>query len=81
MPQLTRGEITFYNAPEPVLALRRDLAGFPSVIAIINMGEQAVSFDLPECALYKVLHGHGMIGFVNNGKLELPAYGAWFGVQ
>lgn len=81
VPQLTRGDIIFFDAPEPILALRRDLAGFPSVIVLINLGEHAASFDLPECAQYKVLHGHGLFGVAINGKVELPAYGAWFGVQ
>ena len=81
VPQLTRGDIVFYDAPEPVLAMRRDLAGFPSVIAIVNMGQLAVSFSLPECTPYKELHGHGLIGAVVKDKVELPGFGAWFGVQ
>ncbi|MDO8651952.1 MAG: alpha-amylase family glycosyl hydrolase, partial [Undibacterium sp.] len=81
VPQLMRGDIAFYDAPEPVLALRRDLAGLPSVIAVVNMGAQAVSFDLPDSAAYDALSGHGMVGRALNGKVELPGYGAWFGMQ
>jgi alpha-glucosidase len=81
VPQLTRGEIVFYDAPEPVLALRRDLAGFPSVIAVINMGEQAVVFDLPECASYQAMQGYDFAGVAERGRVELPGYGAWFGLQ
>ena len=66
---------------EPVLALRRDLDGFPSVIAVINMGERAVDIDLPDCASYAAIQGHGMAGVAVDGKLELPGYGAWFGMQ
>ena len=29
LPQLTRGEIAFFDAPEPVLALRRSLPAWP----------------------------------------------------
>ncbi len=81
LPQLMRGDIVFYDAPEPVLALRRDLTGLPGVIAIVNMGAQAVSFDLPDSAGYDALQGHGMSGAAANGKVELPGYGAWFGLR
>ena len=47
MPQLTRGEIAFFDAPEPVLALRRDLDGHVSVLAAFNLSNEAVSFDWP----------------------------------
>jgi alpha-glucosidase len=81
VPQLTRGDIAFYDAPEPVLALRRDLAGLPSVIAIVNLGEQPVSFDLPDSAAYEAMQGHGFVGAKANGRVELPGYGAWFGME
>ncbi|MES2049101.1 MAG: alpha-amylase family glycosyl hydrolase [Pseudomonadota bacterium] len=81
VPQLMRGDIAFYDAPEPVLALRRDLAGLPSVIAIVNLGELAASFDLPDSAAYEAMQGHGFAGVAVNGKLELPGYGAWFGMR
>ena len=81
IPQLRRGDIVFYDAPETVLALRRDLAGFPSVIAIINLGEKAVSFDLSDSAAYETMQGHGLAGVAVNGRVELPGYGAWFGQQ
>jgi alpha-glucosidase len=43
-PQLLQGDITFFDAPEPVLAFRRDLPGQPSVLAAFNPGTQAVTF-------------------------------------
>jgi alpha-glucosidase len=81
IPQLTRGEIVFYDTPEPVLALRRDLVGLPSVIVVLNLGSQAVIIELPDCAAYFALAGHGLAGVANAGKIELPAFGGWFGLQ
>ena len=78
-PQLTRGEITFVDAPEPVLALRRDLDGHPGALAVFNLGREAVSFELPAAAGATVMTGHGLPGSVDGTRVTLPAYGAWFG--
>lgn len=81
-PQLTRGEITFNaDAPEPVLALRRDLDGYPSVLAVFNLGAEPVSFEWDETIAYDDLSGHGLQGSATKGVVTLPAYGGWFGVQ
>ena len=80
-PQLTRGEIVFYDAPEPVLALRRDLPGYPGIIAIFNLGPAAASFELPQVAGAEALAGHGLPGSVDGASVTLPPYGAWFGVK
>jgi alpha-glucosidase len=80
MPQLTRGEIAFFDTPEPVLALRRDLEGHPSVLAAFNLGAEPVSFDLPESAHAEALDGHGLPGAASGGRVSLPPFGAWFGV-
>jgi alpha-glucosidase len=79
MPQLTRGEIAFFDAPEPVLALRRDLDGMPSVLAAFNLSDKPVSFDWPESAHAKALAEHGLPGSAEAGRVSLPPYGAWFG--
>lgn len=78
-PQLTRGEITFFDAPEPVLALQRDLAGSPSVVAVFNLGPDPVNVKLPAVAGAVPMSGHGMPGSVDGELVTLPAYGAWFG--
>jgi alpha-glucosidase len=79
MPQLTRGAIAFYDAPEPVLALRRDLDGQRGVIAVFNLGAEPVSFNLPQVVGAQQLEGYGLPGTVENGVVSLPAFGAWFG--
>jgi alpha-glucosidase len=68
MPQLTRGDITFFDAPEPVLALRRDLAGERSIIAVFNLGGDAGHFDLPQSAGAEQMAGYGLPGTATGGR-------------
>jgi alpha-glucosidase len=79
MPQLTRGEISFFDAPQAVLALRRDVQGMDSVLAAFNLTDREVSFDWPETAGAAALDAHGLPGQAAGGKVTLPPYGAWFG--
>jgi alpha-glucosidase len=79
LPQLTRGDIIFFDAPEPVLALRRDVAGMPGVVGAFNLSAQAVSVELPAFAGAHALDGHGLPGSLDGSTVTLPAYGAWFG--
>ncbi len=78
-PQLTRGEIVFFDAPEPILALRRDLAGHPSMLAIFNLGAEAVQFDWAAARGAVAVDGHGLEGALADGVVSLPAFGGWFG--
>ena len=80
-PQLTRGEIVFFDAPEPVLALRRDLAGHPGLIAMFNLGPAPAQFDLREVEGAVAMNGHGLPGSVEGTSVTLPPYGAWFGLK
>ncbi len=80
LPQLTRGEITFFDAPEPVLALSRTLPDSPQILAVFNLGGDAVEFTLPVAANFDALAGHGLPGDVAGSFVRLPAYGAWFGI-
>lgn len=78
MPQLTRGEIAFFDVPEPILALRRDLAGHASVLAAFNLSNEEVSFDWPVSAAATRL-AVDLPGSAQDGRVTLPPYGAWFG--
>jgi alpha-glucosidase len=78
-PQLTRGEIAFFDAPEPVLALTRSLDGMPPILAAFNLSDTAVEFDWPDAAQAEDLDGHGLPGSRNGARVMLPAYGAWYG--
>jgi len=77
MPQLTRGEIAFFDAPEPILALRRDLEGHPSVLAAFNLSNAETSFDWP-AANGAAQFDAGLPGNALAGRVTLPPYGAWF---
>jgi alpha-glucosidase len=79
MPQITRGEIVFFDAPEQALALRRDLPGHPSVLAVFNVTNAPLSFDWPEAEGAARLEGHGLAGEVAGTTVTLPPYGGWFG--
>ena len=79
LPQLTRGDIVFFDVPEQALALRRDEEGFPSVLAVFNVTNAPLSFDWPAADGANKLEGHGLPGDVNGTTVTLPPYGAWFG--
>jgi alpha-glucosidase len=78
MPQLTRGEIAFFDAPEPVLALRRDLEGQASVLAAFNLSRHEVSFDWP-ATIGAAQLAVDLPGSAQQGRVTLPPFGAWFG--
>jgi alpha-glucosidase len=78
-PQLTRGDIAFFDAPEPVLALRRDLDGMPRLLAAFNLSDRAVAFAWPDAVQAEDLDGHGLPGSRDGERLTLPPYGAWYG--
>ena len=78
-PQLLRGEIAFFDTQDQVLALRRDLAGERSILAVFNLSGEAQTVDLPQSAGAEQLQGYGLPGSAADGKITLPAYGAWFG--
>jgi len=77
--QLTRGDIAFFDAPEPVLALRRELGGAPVMLAAFNLSNQPVSFEWPEAEQANDVEGHGLPGTRTGAHVTLPPYGAWYG--
>jgi alpha-glucosidase len=80
IPQLLRGEISFYPMPEPLLALRRDLPDAPGVLVVFNLGHEAQEFEWDAALNAITLSGHGLAGVKSDRKIQLPAYGAWFGI-
>jgi alpha-glucosidase len=80
---LVDGDIRFLDAPEPVLALIRtpaDASHGDSLLAVFNLGHDAVSLELPQAPQTMALHGHGFEGARREGQhFTLPAYGAYFG--
>ncbi|TQK03539.1 alpha-amylase family glycosyl hydrolase [Herbaspirillum sp. SJZ107] len=78
-PQLVRGDIAFFDAPEAVLALRRDLEGEPALLAAFNLSNEAVDFDWPEAGHADDVQGHGLPSTRARSRIQLPPYGAWYG--
>ena len=81
IPQLLRGDIRFYDLPEPLLAIGRELEGAPGVYAVFNLSAEEQHFDWPLMRDAIVLSGHGLIGHKEGSVLTLPAHGAWIGVR
>jgi alpha-glucosidase len=80
IPQLIHGEISFFDAPEPVLAFRREVPGMDVVFAAFNLGDQPISFNWPDAAGSHDLAGHGLPGAIQGQAVMLPALGGWFGI-
>lgn len=81
IPQLMRGDIRFYDLPEPLLALSRDLPGAPSVFAVFNLSTAPQHVDWLAIQDAIALSGHGLVGHKDGARITLPAYGAWIGLQ
>ena len=81
IPQLLRGAIRFYDLPEPVLGLSRDLPDAPSMLVAFNLSAEAITVEWPQVQDAIALSGHGLLGQKEGSQLILPAYGAWFGIK
>ncbi|WP_368565906.1 alpha-glucosidase [Pseudoxanthomonas sp. UTMC 1351] len=72
-PALQHGRIVFFDAPEPVLALRRDTED-ESLLAVFNLSAQAVEWALPEGLIVQTLEDHGLFsGVLVDRSVHLPA--------
>jgi alpha-glucosidase len=77
-PALTAGSITFLDAPEPVLAFRRDGEG-QSLLAVFNLSAQPVHWSLPDGLAVRPIDGPGVIpGQLAQGRITLPARGVFY---
>ncbi len=77
-PALVHGTIRFIDVPEPVLAFVREAEGQRLLVAF-NLSAGPVDVALPGFDSHN-LDGHGLAsGATTNGRLQLPAYAAWFG--
>ncbi len=81
IPQLLRGDIQFYDVPEPLLALSRQSDAAPALVAIFNLSPDPQSFEWPLVQDAIALSGHGLSGQKEEARLLLPAFGAWIGVK
>jgi alpha-glucosidase len=77
-PALRWGDIRFIDTPEPVLAFTRSYQG-ETVLAMFNLGAQAVEVTLPRLHGGILLDGHGLHeGVLAEGRAQLPPHGLVF---
>lgn len=78
-PALRLGSIKFIESPESVLLFEREHEG-QKILAAFNLSDKKVSFALNESTPVSTMTGHGFDALVvENGLVELPAYGVCFG--
>lgn len=73
------GEITFLDAPEPILVFVRRTPA-ERLLCAFNLGGQSESIGLDLGRDVIPLRGHGLAGCLQGYQLDLPAYGAVFAV-
>ncbi len=71
-PSFVTGDISFFETREPVLSFTRN-----RIIAVFNMGDKEEVYTLPGGT--KPLEGHKLPYKLNDNKLDLPAFGGFFG--
>jgi alpha-glucosidase len=75
---LQLGHISFFDAPEPVLAFRRDTPG-ESLLVVFNLSAQAVEWILPQGLAVQALDDHGLLsGTVVERSVHLPPRGVFY---
>lgn len=74
---LRTGNITFVNAPEPLLAYIRK-RGKVAMLIVVNMGAKPMKFPLEGFSGLKALEGHGYESEVKNNIVNLSGYSAFF---
>ena len=75
-PALVRGDIAFVESNEPVLAFERTWKG-ERILCAFNFSNRTVS--QPVVSDWRSIDGHGFDAELEDGKILLPPFGAWFG--
>lgn len=75
---LRKGDMTFHDAPEPILAFTRE-AGGQRVLCLFNLGPEEIVFDTSKLGALTPLNGHGFEGHPARDVIVLPAREAFFG--
>lgn len=76
---LSKGELKFFDAPHQCLLLTRTFNN-QCVIAAFNISSSSALVDVSSFGSIAPLHGHGLPGRLIGSRIELPAYGAFFGL-
>jgi len=75
-PALVRGDIAFVESNEPVLAFERTWKG-ERILCAFNFSNRTAS--RPVARDWRSIDGHGFHAELEDGKILLPPFGAWFG--
>jgi alpha-glucosidase len=75
-PALVRGDITFAQSSEPVMAFERSWDG-ERILCVFNFSNGQAS--QPISNPWRSLDGHGFDAVYREDKILLPPFGAWFG--
>jgi alpha-glucosidase len=78
IPALIYGEMKFYDAPEPVLALSRSHDGH-TLLCVFNLGRSAQQFDASAFARIEPVAGHGFDSVLNGKTIALAPFAAFYG--
>ncbi|MDR3518014.1 MAG: alpha glucosidase [Azospirillaceae bacterium] len=78
-PALKTGTIRFLDAPDPGLLLIRTTAT-AQILCAFNLGATAIVLPLARNIVPMPLTGHGFDSRVTGNGIELPPFGAFFGV-
>ena len=77
-PALVRGDITFAQSTEPVLAFERSWEG-ERILCVFNFSNGQASQSIsPQ---WRALDGHGFDAELEPENVLLPPFGAWFGAR
>ena len=76
-PALIRGDVAFVQTSEPVLAFERTWDG-ERILCAFNFSNRSASH--PVSSAWHSIDGHGFEAGLEQGKVLLPPFGAWFGV-
>jgi alpha-glucosidase len=74
---LSKGTIRFIDAPEHSLAFIREHEQ-QGLLCAFNLSSQAVSISFDDTLELEPLEGHGFTSQGQPGRIDLPAYGAFF---
>ena len=75
-PALIRGAIELLRSPETILAFERSLEG-ERLLCVFNFSNNKAVQEIPTG--WKAIEGHGFEALLEQERVHLPPFGAWFG--
>jgi alpha-glucosidase len=75
-PALIRGAIELLQSPETILAFERSLEG-ERLLCVFNFSNNKAVQEIPTG--WKAIEGHGFEALLEQERVHIPPFGAWFG--